>query len=234
VSSDLWLRYLEATAGRAPRPLLLRALDRLPGFSGRGGRALELGAGAGSDTLALLQAGWEVLVVDATLPTLETARELAREAGLEDRLDTRHLRFEELELVPAAFDLVHAEFALPFCDPAHFDRLWASLRAALRPGGIFAGQLFGDRDTWARAPLEGVEGPMTFLARERVEQLIEGYEVLEFEEEEGERKTALGDLKDWHLFHLLLRRPSDGTTRVRMSPGHQGGAPGEPHAHPER
>ena len=209
MSSDLWLRYMQATAGRDPRPLLLRALDCLPELSGQGGRALELGAGAGSDTLALLQAGWEVLVVDTTAPTLEATRDLAREAGLEHRLTTLHLRFEELQLVPAEFDLVHASYALPFCDPAHFDRLWASLCATLRPGGMFAGQLFGDRDAWAREPPEGVVGPMTFLSRERVEQLIAGFEVVELEEEERERPTTMGVLKDWHLFHLLLRRASD-------------------------
>lgn len=200
---------MEATRDRDPRPLLLRALDRMPELGEGGARALELGGGAGNETLALLKAGFEVLVVDATAPLLEAARDLAREAGLEHRLTTRHLRFEQLELDPHSFDLVHASYALPFCDPAHFDRLWTDLCTAIRPGGLFAGQLFGDRDEWAREPLEEVEGPMTFLAREQVERLIADFEVLEFEEEERNRPTTRGELKDWHLFHLLLRRASD-------------------------
>ena len=213
MSSEVWLRYLEATRGREPRPLLLRALDRLA-LPKAGGRALELGAGAGNDTLALLQAGWEVVAVDATEPTLEAARALARDAGREHRLTTRHLRFEELQLDPGAFDLVHAAYALPFCDPAHFDRLWTDLCAAIKPGGMFAGQLFGDRDQWVREPLEDVDGPLTFLSRKEVEQRIAGFEILELEEEERNRPTTRGDLKDWHLFHLLLRRAGLITRRL--------------------
>lgn len=49
-------------------------------------------------------------------------------------------------------DMVKASFALPFCDPVDFPGLWSRIVTAIRPGGRFAGQFFGDRDSWASFP----------------------------------------------------------------------------------
>jgi hypothetical protein len=48
----------------------------------------------------------------------------------------------------AAFPLraaasTHSGFSLPFYAPDDFAAVWKGIREALRPGGVFAGQLFG-------------------------------------------------------------------------------------------
>ena len=75
------------------------------------------------------------------------------------------------------------------------------MRATLRPGGRFCGQLFGPRDEWAPA------ADMTFLTREQVEQLLDGWEIERLDELEQDGHTAVGKPKHWHLFHVVARRP---------------------------
>ena len=73
---------------------------------------------------------------------------------------------------------MNASFALPFCEPRHFPGLWSRIVAAIRPGGRFAGQFFGDRDTWASLP------GRTHHSRDEVLELLEGFEIEMMNEEE--------------------------------------------------
>ena len=66
---------------------------------------------------------------------------------LQPRLQTRVTPMEDVEL--PAVDLLWASFSLFFCDPARFADVWARIGRVVVPGGRFAGQLLGDRDTWA-------------------------------------------------------------------------------------
>ena len=102
--------------------------------------------------------------------------------------------------IPSA-DLVHASFSLPYCPPDAFPRLWRDLRAAIRPEGRFAGELFGDRDTWA-----ATERDMTFLDVSSARELFDGMELESFEEEESEDEGWGDEIKHWHVFHAIARR----------------------------
>jgi trans-aconitate methyltransferase len=63
-----WDAYFEALAGRPVRELFSRALRHMG--TTRPGRALDLGCGDGTETRALLNAGWHVVAVD-TEPAAE-------------------------------------------------------------------------------------------------------------------------------------------------------------------
>ena len=106
--------------------------------------------------------------------------------------------FAEADL-PCAH-LIHAGFSLPFCPPQEFPALWARIRRALAPGGVFAGQLFGTRDTWADDP------DMTFHARHQAETLLDGLDILRLEETERDGHAFSGP-KHWHTFDILARKP---------------------------
>jgi hypothetical protein len=107
---------------------------------------------------------------------------------------------EDVAVVDA--DLIHAGFSLPYCRPEAFPDVWEGIRSALRPGGRFAGQLFGVRDTWATS-----KDDMSFFEVERARGLFDGLELESFveEEEDGE---AWGEMKHWHVFHAIARRPA--------------------------
>lgn len=192
-----WAGYYAKTAGRAPRETLLAALD---GFEADGvtGHAVDLGCGGGRDTVELLRRGWRVLAVDAEAAGIAylRAREDLPSSGV---LETLVARMEDAAL--PACDLVNSSFALPLCPPARFPALWAAIRVALRPGGRFAGQLYGDRDGWAE------DSTLTTLRRDEVEALFAGFETEMFREEEADSTTPRGTPKHWHIFHIVARKP---------------------------
>jgi tellurite methyltransferase len=197
VSDDRdWVAYYEATAGRPPRRTLLDALQRFaPTPSPR--LAVDLGSGDGRDAIELLRRGWSVLAIDAEPAAIERLR--ARPdlpAGA--TLTCLCQRFENAAWPPA--DLVNASFSLPLCPPDRFGDLWARIVASLKPGGRFAGQLYGERDGWAGRP------GTTHMTRAAAERLLRDLHVELFEEEESDAVTARGKPKHWHIFHIVARR----------------------------
>ena len=189
--------YYEA-AGDEPRDTLVEALRRFDHEGPRERFAVDLGCGAGRDTLELLRRGWRVLALDGTAEAIARLRRQQDVTKREwSRLETRVAPFEEAEW-PAA-DLVNSSFALPFCRPQAFPSLWRRIETSLRPGGRFSGQLFGNRDGWAD------ERDLTFHTRAEVEALLAGFEVERLDEMEENGATATGKPKHWHLFHVVVR-----------------------------
>ncbi len=192
-----WATYYARTAERAPRPTLLKALDVL-GPPAPDWLAVDLGCGGGRDTVEMLRRGWRVLAIDAEQSAIDSLRgrlDLPADA----RLDTLVGRFETT-IWPDA-DLVNSSFALPLCPPADFDPMWRRLLESLKPGGCFAGQLFGDRDSFRDRP------GITTMTREEARARFDRLDIVLFEEEETDAVTPRGTPKHWHLFHVVARRP---------------------------
>lgn len=195
MSEERWRRYYSA-AGDDPRETLVLALSLHEAEGREPGAAVDLGSGAGRDTLELLRRGWRVLAVDAEPAAMELLQLHVPEGAT---LETRVGRFDEVEW--GAADLVTSSFSLPFAPPPAFARAWARIRATLLPGGRFCGQFFGVRDDWASAE------DMTFHTRDNVERLLDGLEVERLNEVDADGRTAVGDRKHWHVFHVVARRP---------------------------
>ncbi|MGA8303625.1 MAG: class I SAM-dependent methyltransferase [Thermoplasmata archaeon] len=193
-----WAAYYRWTGKRPPRELLGRALDHIQWEGGRRKRrtAVELGFGAGTDTLELLERGWSVVAVDREAAAADfLARRVPRR--LRPFLTTVTAPMEELR-IPRA-DLVYASYSLPFCVPAQFPALWRSIRRALPPGGHFAGQLFGEKDEWHGRRL------MTFHSLRDIRTLTRGYKV-ELVRETVEDGQSFDGPKHWHFWDLILER----------------------------
>jgi len=187
-----WGRFYSFTKDSPPWPLLVRAASLAPVSR----RALDLGAGAGRDTRYLLEQGFQVTAVDSDPRSVAMLRALPQA-----NLLVVQSSFEEFTF--ASYDLISSQFALPFTPAEHFPEVFARVEAALAPGGIFAGQLFGIHDQW------NVPGnTMTFLTRVGAEALLTDLETLEFTEEDADGHIADGSPKHWHAFHILARKPS--------------------------
>tara|TARA_Y100001951_G_scaffold3235_1_gene2197 strand:- start:609 stop:1181 length:573 start_codon:yes stop_codon:yes gene_type:complete len=187
-------RFLEATQGAPEHPSLRKVLDL---WRGPPGQALDLGCGAGRDSLALLRAGWEVVAIDQSADALEVLRVQAG-PSLSSKLTTRCQPFEDETSLQIA-DLVNASFALPFCKPQAFNDLWARITQCLRQDGLFAGHFFGPHDSWAAKDY-------TIHSREQLLRQFESWTLLELNEFEFDGKTAVGHSKHWHLFEVIARR----------------------------
>jgi len=198
LSSRQWAAYYRATSGGPPRELLERALEHIA-WEGRPRRdptAIGVGSGSGRDSLELLRKGWRVLAVDSQR---EAAEFLARRvpAGQRPFLTTLIAPMEDLVL--PSTDFLYASFSLPFCLPESFPTLWRRIRRAIRPGGHFAGQLFGDRDEWV-----GRRG-MVFHSLREIRSLTRGFKVELLRETEEEGRSFV-EPKHWHFFDLILER----------------------------
>ena len=174
-----WADFHARTAERAPRPLLLKACGLLGPGAGRA--AVDLGSGSGADALALAERGWAVTAIDRD-PAALAALSTRLPSGAAHRVAAVQATFAGVA-VPRAH-LVHAGYSLPFCDPADFPGVWAKVRAALLPGGVFAGQFLGPRDGWAESHA------MTFHDAREVEKLLDGLEVLHLQEKEWDGQAG--------------------------------------------
>ncbi len=87
-----------------------------------------------------------------------------------------------------------------------FPDVWGRIREAVRPGGRFAGQLLGDRDSWA--PDDGISSFPEAAARD----LFDGWTIERFEEEDEDGEACSGP-KHWHVFHVVARSPGTDSSR---------------------
>jgi tellurite methyltransferase len=196
-----WAGYFKAIDGREPRQTLVDALERFEHEPSAGARfAVDLGCGEGRDSAALLRAGWKVHAIDGHPDGI--SRLVSRnDLGNPTRLTMQLAPFESVEL--PSCDLLNASFSLPFCNPEQFESLWEKIVGAIRPGGRFSGQLFGDRDSWASIP------DRSHHTRDQVDQLLMPFRVELLKEEERKGEDCDGTKKDWHVFHVVARKDAD-------------------------
>jgi SAM-dependent methyltransferase len=192
-----WPSYYRHSAGREPRPLFTKGMALAADAGIQPGQAIEIGFGDGTESLALLRAGWRVIAVDPTPQAADYLREQAP-PDVGDRLEIVTAAAQALEL--PSFDLLYAGYALSFLEQADFRRFWTGVRSALRPGGIVIVNVFGTRDTWAG------DSFMTFVDRDTVDRMITGLEVLALDEEDADGDSFVGR-KHWHVFDIVARRP---------------------------
>lgn len=147
----------------APADWLVRELARLP----RGGRALDLAAGDGANSLLLASRGWKVTAVDISPIGLAIGQKVAGPlpidwviADLDDYLPTE-----------AAFDLV---LCFRFLDRLRLPDL---AQRALKPGGLFLAETFhaAANDSSGDRP----KNPDYLLREGEWPTLFPGWEVLE-------------------------------------------------------
>jgi SAM-dependent methyltransferase len=192
-----WPGYFAAVLGKGARDTLVAALDSFAQEGFTGGLAVDIAAGEGRDTLELLTRGWRVVATDGHPDAFSHLWPRVPEA-LRPNLTTIQEDFAEMQV--CSCDLVNASFALPFCLPQHLPGLWSRIVSAIRPGGRFAGQFFGDRDTWASLP------DRTHHSRDEVVRLLEGFDIEMMRVEERDDAPEVRNPKHWHMFHVVAKK----------------------------
>ena len=159
--------------------------------------AIELGCGAGRDTVYLIKKGWNVLAIDRENVETRIATKLSEEELKQFKFIRQ--KFEEIKLEKN--NLVIANFSIPFCNKNNFKELWNKISNSILKDGYFVGNFFGINDEWKSTKEE-----MTFLTKEQVIELFKDFEIVEFEEVEKDGATALGKMKHWHVFNVIARK----------------------------
>ena len=96
------------------------------------GSAIDLGCGAGRDTVFLIKNGWKVTAIDR-----ENTKKII-EQNL-DEVEKERLKFicqnfESIKL--ETNDLVVANFSLPFCNRDYFSEFWDKIENSISKGRI--------------------------------------------------------------------------------------------------
>lgn len=194
-----WANYYENTLYfTRPHLTLMLAYQYFEMENQSFGKAVDLGAGTGRDTLFLLEKGWEVLALDKEELAIDII--LNRVEQNLANLETSTISFSEMNL-PENVDLINASFSLPYAKPEEFYEVWEKISSSLRPGGRFCGHFFGENDSWSNKP------DLTFLSEDEVFSLFENHFLIEYYQiEEGLFPEANGNMKYWHRYHLVAKK----------------------------
>jgi tellurite methyltransferase len=192
-----WPTYSERTKDRDPRELLVQAVA----FARGRDHALDLGSGALNESKFLLDQGFKlVTAVNKDPLDIDPIAKARAESYPKDRFEYRVSPFDAFDFQTDTYDLINAQYSLAFNPPETFDRMFGSLKASLKQGGIVTGQFFGPHDEWSG------NRKMTFITREKAEKLLEGFEILHFKEIEGPDNLAVGSTKHWHTLHFIAQK----------------------------
>lgn len=185
--------YIEKTKDLEPRPWLVKALVLVD----QKNEALDLGPGALIDTKYLIEQGFKhVTAVDSS----NTAQEIY-ETLPSGKVDYVTSSFENFSFPEDTYDLINAQFSLPFNPKETFPEVFDKVKKSLKEGGIFVGQLFGTRDDWSK-----IRDDATFLTKEQATALLSDLTIIEFEEEEKDSIPAVGEFKHWHIFNIIAKK----------------------------
>ena len=187
-------KYYEKTKNALPYENLKKFLK----IENKQGKAIDIGCGAGRDTVFLIKNNWSVLAIDR-----EDTKDI-----ISSKLNDEELRrfrfnkqnFENIKLEEN--DLIVANFSLPFCNKKDFKEFWNTIVGSILEDGYFVGNFFGVNDSWVDE-----KENMVFLSKEQVLKLFEeSFEIIKFQEIEKDAKTALGKIKHWHLYEIIAKK----------------------------
>ena len=194
-----WPGYFKAVLGKPARETLVKALSLFEAekLADADHTAVDLACGEGRDTLELLSRGWRIHALDASSDGIDLLRSRVK-PEYAARLRAEVASFKDARWDPCR--LLNCSYALPFCPPADFPALWTRIVSSIAPGGRFAGQLFGDRDAWARS------GHTLSHTRRQMSDLFDGFVLESLREEEKDDKDAEGNPKYWHVYHIVAHK----------------------------
>lgn len=185
--------FLEKTQNFKPHQNIQKLLE----IRKEPGTAIDLGCGAGRDTVFLLQHGWKVIAIDQ-----EDTKEIIEKRL--NRMEKKRFLFEKQQFEKISLpnvEAVIANYSLPFCDKRCFLEVWEKIEKAIKKEGYFAGNFFGVNDSWRK-----VKQNMTFLTKEEVEQLFSDFSIMQWKEREEDGVTAIGEQKHWHIYEVIAKK----------------------------
>lgn len=183
-----WSNYQNNTYNNEVCELLIKFLEKYNISD-----SVDLGCGAGNETVYMIKKGINVTACDRQLNKELILNRLSDE-------EAEKINFIESDFININIpktQCICSFFSIPFCNPKEFNNLWNKIYNAIDNEGYFVGQLFENRDAWSTN-----EDINTFTI-EKTKQLLEKYKILNFKEFEFVRKS---DNKKWHFYNIIAKK----------------------------
>lgn len=156
--------------------------------------AIDCGCGTGSDIDFLSREGYQVYGFDVNPDSLAICHDRFNQNPL---IELSQSSFEEYDYPSAG--VIVANSSLFFADSNHFKNIWFRIESALQPGGVFAGDFLGVKDSWA----ENYRSPTSSFTETGVRELFTNFNLVRFYERDELAPTSLGKMKHWHTFSVV-------------------------------
>lgn len=190
MNTSSWETYFEDTKNRKPRRLLVDALEYVKHKK----EALDLGSGALNDVCYLVSKDFKHITAVDCVPVAKDIIKYFPSNMVEYVISS----FENFHFTSQKYDLINAQFSLPFSPKESFEKLFDTIISSLKPEGVIAGQFFGIRDEWNTG-----DKNKNFHTRDESMKLLSKLKIISFREEELDKPTAAGKMKHWHVFHFI-------------------------------
>ena len=130
-------KYYDNTEIDLPRKNVKKFIE----IESKTGNAIDLGCGAGNDTVYLIKNKWNVLAIDR-----ENVENRIRKRLNEEELKRFRFQRQDFEnIVLEETSLLVANFSLPFCNKNKFYELWNKINKSVLPNRIFCRKLFWNK-----------------------------------------------------------------------------------------
>ena len=154
--------------------------------------AIDLGCGAGNDTMLLLEKGFNVTAIDSEPQVKEI---LLKRAQNEQNLNVVTGDFSKVQLQKA--DLINANFSLFFVRK-DFDSFIKSVLQSINKNGYFVGNFLGNEDDWKKSK--------TTVEKDELFNYFSKFKILYFSEEKYYKDVLTKKNKFWHVYNIIAQK----------------------------
>lgn len=184
--------YKESVMFGKPSLLLLKFFQKGYHEKMTGNVAIDIGCGAGNDTLCLLKKGYKVTDIDSDAQVKEL---LENRSENNENLDIVIGDVSKVELHKA--DLIFANFSLFFVRK-NFDNFMKKLLSNINQNGFFVANFLGKEDDWIKSK--------TTVEKDELLAYFKDFKVYYFSEEKYFKKGIAKKEKFWHVYTVIAQK----------------------------